>query len=127
VKEIVDLDGKSWYSQEGIEGAFVRYFQWLYKAEAVVEIGPCINAITPKVSSEMNQSLLAPVTLEEIQNALNQMDPLKAPRPDRKFILNKREKREILSAQRPKLHKKDTDIFNAHESVPVFKKSRYTL
>jgi len=82
VKEIVDLDGKRWYSQEGIEGAFVRYFQWLYKAESVAEIGPCINSITPKVSPEMNQSLLAPVTMEEIQTALNQMDPLKAPGPD---------------------------------------------
>jgi hypothetical protein len=29
-----------------------------------------------------NQNLVAPVTMEEIQTALNQMDPLKAPRPD---------------------------------------------
>jgi hypothetical protein len=63
VKEIVDLDGKKWYSQQGIEGAFVRYFQWLYRAKSLVEIDSCINTIIPKVSSKMNQNLVAPVTM----------------------------------------------------------------
>jgi hypothetical protein len=47
-----------------------------------VEIEPCINSIFPKVSTEMNQQLVAPVSTEEIQLALNQMDPFKALGPD---------------------------------------------
>jgi hypothetical protein len=82
VQEIVDLNGKKWYSQKGIEGAFVRYFQCLYRAENAVEIDCCTSTIIPKVTPQMNQNLVAPVTMEEIQNALNQLDPLKAPGPD---------------------------------------------
>jgi len=55
LKDIMDMEGRKWSSQKGIERAFERFFQWLYRAESNVEIDPCINSISPKVSAEMNQ------------------------------------------------------------------------
>jgi len=45
IKEIVDLNGKKWSSQKGIEGAFISYFQWLYTAET---LEPSLRRLLPK-------------------------------------------------------------------------------
>ena len=41
-----------------------------------------LNAVNVKVTSEMNQGLLAPLTHEEVKNALFSIGDLKAPGPD---------------------------------------------
>jgi hypothetical protein len=66
IKEVVDQEGRKWKSEKGIERAFERYFRWLYRADSNVEIEPCISSISPKVTAEMNQQLVAPVSMEEI-------------------------------------------------------------
>jgi hypothetical protein len=82
IQEIADLRGKKWTSQRDIEWAFIDYFQWLYRAESFTDVDCCTRAITPKVTPQMNQNLIAPVSIEEVQLALNQMASLKAPGPD---------------------------------------------
>jgi hypothetical protein len=42
-----------------------------------LKVDCCIRTITPKVTLQINQSLIAPVSM-----ALNQLAPLKAPEPD---------------------------------------------
>jgi hypothetical protein len=76
------LNGKKWSSQKGIEKAFISYFQWLYMADIDKEVDVCTRTITRKVTPQMNQSLTTPVSMEEIQIALNQLAPLKAPSSD---------------------------------------------
>lgn len=46
------------------------------------EWGTVLDYIQPKVTDDMNASLLAQVSAEEIQVAAFQMGRLKAPRPD---------------------------------------------
>jgi hypothetical protein len=54
----------------------------LYRAENYKDVDCCTRTITPKVTPQMNQNLIAPVSIEEVQLALNQMAPLKAHGPD---------------------------------------------
>jgi hypothetical protein len=45
-------------------------------------IQDCLSVISPKVSNDINDSLIRHFVLEEIDTALRQMQPLKAPGPD---------------------------------------------
>jgi hypothetical protein len=45
-------------------------------------VANCVEALERKVTDSMNEKLLADFTVEEISLALQQMPPLKAPRPD---------------------------------------------
>jgi len=80
--KIKDKDGRWCYSQEDIEAAFIGYFSKLFMAGKDMDIEDCLAAIDRKVTLEMNQTLMAEFTVEEISSAMNQMPPLKAPGPD---------------------------------------------
>jgi hypothetical protein len=80
--KIKDKDGRWCYSQEDIEAAFVGYFTELFTAGKEMDMDDCLAAIDRKVTLEINQTLMAEFTVEEISSAMNQMPPLKAPGPD---------------------------------------------
>jgi hypothetical protein len=56
--------------------------QILFKVESELDIEGCLGALECKVTPEMNQLLLADITMEDISVALQQMASLKAPGPD---------------------------------------------
>ena len=59
-----------------------NYFTYFFQSE-IQEINEnVLNAVNVKVTSEMNQGLLAPFTHEEVKNALFSIGDLKAPGPD---------------------------------------------
>lgn len=65
-------------------GILTRYYDNIFKSEgsdfeAMEEV---LQAVLPCVSSDMNDSLIAPYTDEEIKKALFQMHPSKSPGPD---------------------------------------------
>jgi hypothetical protein len=69
-------------SPEDIEVAFVNYFTNLFTAGTTGNMEECLQPIIPKVMETMNKELLKIFTDEEVNLALKQMSPLKAPGPD---------------------------------------------
>jgi hypothetical protein len=67
---------------EEIGEAFSLYFQHIYMTSGVEGVAEVLEAISPRVAPVMNDALIKPFLPEEMQVALFQMQPLKAPRPD---------------------------------------------
>jgi hypothetical protein len=59
----------------------INYFDQLFRANATTH-EPILSLIAPKVTQEDNDMLVAPITREELKEALFQMHPDKAPGPD---------------------------------------------
>jgi hypothetical protein len=78
IEKIDDGVGRSCTSQESIEQAFIGYYSNLFAMAGATNIEVCIQAITCKVTLEMNTQLEAPFNAEEVYQALQQMAPLKA-------------------------------------------------
>ena len=76
----------SWCEGEHqIATLFVDYFSSLFRLDELAASNmEEVLAATPRVvTHDMNQFLLAKFTKSEVDLALKQMSPLKAPRPDR--------------------------------------------
>jgi hypothetical protein len=69
-------------ANDDIANAFIQYYQHLFITTKPNHIGSCIHAIERKFSQDMNLKLLSEFTVEEISQALNQIQPLKEPGPD---------------------------------------------
>ena len=79
---IMDDEGIWHDSIDGIARVAVSYFKRLYSSAFPTRILEVLDAIPTKVMEDMNQSLIKEFTREEIEVALNQMHPTKAPGPD---------------------------------------------
>ncbi|XP_059437076.1 uncharacterized protein LOC132170205 [Corylus avellana] len=79
---IIDERGQQWDNSDDVEKAFIDYYTGLFTRGAVGDLSPCIQPIGSRVTEAMNLDLLRSFTMEEIDVALFQMSPLKAPGPD---------------------------------------------
>lgn len=79
IEVIKDVGGQVCTSKEEIEAAFVNYFSELFTAGSNLDLDGCLGALEEKVTPVMNQKLLAEFNVEEISEAMQQMDHLKAP------------------------------------------------
>ena len=69
-------------TSEGIAAVATSYFEKLYTTSHPSRISEVINTISARVTDEMNQSLIQTFTRSEVEAALKQMHPTKAPGPD---------------------------------------------
>lgn len=79
---ITDAAGVQYTSTEEVQMVFVNYFSDLFTFDDAGDMEPCLQNLDIWVSDEMNVALLKLFVMEEIQMALTQMAPLKAPGPD---------------------------------------------
>jgi hypothetical protein len=82
ISSIKDKNGELCTTKEGIEGAFVDYFNELFKSGENLVVDTCTEALDSRVTNAMNDKLLVVYTVEEISMALHQMPPLKSLGPD---------------------------------------------
>ena len=69
-------------NQEGIENITLDYFTKIFRSDNPSNFDASLSAISKRVTTEMNEKLLAVFKAEEVWQALQQMHPTKAPGPD---------------------------------------------
>lgn len=81
IVKIMDSNGYWVEEEEQIAKVFTNYFGQLFSSSCLVVSEELINAVQPKVTTRMNMTLLQAFHAPEIEKALKQMHPLKAPSP----------------------------------------------
>ena len=77
-----DSDGV-WQEDQGcIESTILEYFANIFKSDHRSPFEASLDAIDTRVSSEMNDELLADFKADKATQAIKQMHPTKSPRPD---------------------------------------------
>ena len=82
INNIMDENGNWHDSIDGIAKVAVSYFKNLYSTSYPTRISEVLDTIPTKVTEDMNQRLIQEFTREEVEAALKQMHPTKAPSPD---------------------------------------------
>ncbi|XP_068329845.1 uncharacterized protein [Pyrus communis] len=82
VEKIKDGNGVWIDKQCEVQKHIEEQFKELFSTSGPREWGSMLDCLHHKVSDEMNDGLIKPVTLEEVQTAALQMGGLKAPGPD---------------------------------------------
>ena len=65
-----------------IKEIVVEYYNSLFTSSNPSDMNEILDAIRPSVSAEMNIQLSKPFSREEVDTAIKEMDPIKAPGPD---------------------------------------------
>ncbi|GAU32101.1 hypothetical protein TSUD_358070 [Trifolium subterraneum] len=81
IEKLVSDENVSITNQQGLCEVAHNYFEQLFKSK-VGAYEPVLSLISPRVTLEDNERLVAPITREELRNALFQMHPDKSPGPD---------------------------------------------
>ena len=74
-----DLNGAWQEDKEEIERTILGYFENIYKSDQPTCFEASLSSITTRVSTDMNEDLIADFKVEEVWNAFKQMHPTKAP------------------------------------------------
>lgn len=82
VHQILDEGSNVCSTTEGIQEAFINYYDNLFTSTIQGGNVQILEGMNGRVSMAMNADLIRDVTIEEIQVAMQQMAPLKAPGPD---------------------------------------------
>jgi hypothetical protein len=81
IEKLVNDDNIVVTSQPELCEVALHYFDQLFKANTTMH-EPVLSLINPKITQEDNEKLLAPISKEELKEALFYMHPDKAPGPD---------------------------------------------
>jgi len=79
---LVDDNGVRWSDNEGISNVIVQYFSNLFTSTHALAMDDVLDYVPSRFTIDINNLLCAPYTKEEVDRALHQMHPRKAPGPD---------------------------------------------
>ena len=65
-----------------VTGVAIKYFKSIFSSRTCQRLEECLNAVQQKVTTDMRDILSRDYSVEEVQVALFQKGPTKAPRPD---------------------------------------------
>ena len=82
LKKIEEEQGRQWTKPKEVSVAFILFYQNLFTTCGVKEVEQCLDGMEPRVTEEMNRSLLKEFIDVEVEDALSQMHPLKSPETD---------------------------------------------
>ena len=76
-------DGGIWHEQQGAtEKIILDYFSSIFSTDHPSNFGASLEAVSERVTLEMNNVLLGSFRADEVWRALQQMHPTKSPEPD---------------------------------------------
>ena len=82
IRKLKDPNGRVVEDNEGITKCVVQYYQNLLSSANQQFCDSATNSIQTMITEEMNSKLSSEFTHLEVKQAIKQMTPLKAPRPD---------------------------------------------
>ena len=82
IEVLEDDRGERCVDENGIANILVDFYQNLFASSSPSQMEEALEATPLVVTEEMNLELMAPFEKAEVDMALKQMDPLKAPGPD---------------------------------------------
>ena len=82
IRKLKDPNGRVVEDNEGITKCVVQYYQNLLSSANQQFCDSVTDSIQTMITEEMNSKLSSEFTHLEVKQAINQMAPLKAPRPD---------------------------------------------
>ncbi|KAG2706415.1 hypothetical protein I3760_05G103200 [Carya illinoinensis] len=80
-------DSGNWKNGAQMDVLITYYFQNLFSATDQVEMTEVLSSIDMKVTTDMNVELLKPFVAKEVEDALKQIHPSKASRPDEVLMM----------------------------------------
>ena len=82
IRKLKDSNGHVFEDNESIADCLVQYYQTLFSSTTQQYCSSATYSIQTVITEEMNSKLSSEFTHLEVKQAINQMAPLKAPRPD---------------------------------------------
>ncbi|KAG7572302.1 Endonuclease/exonuclease/phosphatase superfamily [Arabidopsis suecica] len=82
IQKLIDDDGREWTADVDLGRVAEVYFKRLFASEDVGYEIEELEILEPSVTEQMNSTLLAPVTKEEVKVATFSINPYKCPGPD---------------------------------------------
>lgn len=74
-----DAAGREWSTLANVHKTFINFYEHLFSSGEVCDVEDCLLGLEERVTPSMNSQLLAEFKEEEVEAALGQMHPLKAP------------------------------------------------